>query len=153
MNKLSLSILAVAAMAMTACGNSSTKTDAAATDTVATEQTVETPATATVDAVSELNEDIAIEPAADGKPTVIDFNATWCGPCKNFAPIFHKVAGEMADKAHFLSVDVDNCPTAAQQFKVQSIPQVTILKTDGTSESSVGFMEESEFRALVEKAL
>ena len=154
MNKFTLSILAVAAMAMTACGGASSSKDAAAenTDTVATEQVEATPAAA-VDAVVELTEDIEITPSEDGRPVIMDFNATWCGPCKQFAPVFHKVAGEYASKARFMSIDVDNCPAAANQFKVQSIPQITILKADGTTESVIGNMSEAEFKAFIDKNL
>ena len=60
----------------------------------------------------------------EGKLVVIDFNATWCGPCRQFAPTFEAVAEEMADKALFYSVDVDQHPELAQKYDVQSIPMV-----------------------------
>ena len=78
-------------------------------------------------------------------PIVIDFNATWCGPCQRFAPIFEAVAKEYGDKAIFMSVDVDVAPNAAHQFEVTAIPQVSILMPDGNVTSTVGFMEKSQF--------
>lgn len=77
-------------------------------------------------------------------PVVIDFNATWCGPCRRFAPIFEEVAKEYKGKAIFMSIDVDNSPVAAQQFEVSAIPQVSILLPDGTYTSTVGFMEKQQ---------
>ena len=78
-------------------------------------------------------------------PIIIDFNATWCGPCRRFAPIFEAVAKEYKDKAIFMSVDVDNSPNAARQFEVSAIPQVSILMPDGTITSTVGYMEKAQF--------
>lgn len=82
-------------------------------------------------------------------PTVIDFNATWCGPCSRFAPIFEAVAKEYEGKAIFLSVDVDNSPVAADQFEVSAIPQISVLLPDGTVKSTVGFMEKAQFEAFI----
>lgn len=78
-------------------------------------------------------------------PIVIDFNATWCGPCQRFAPTFEAVAKEMQGKAIFMSVNVDNSPVAAQQFEVSAIPQISILMPDGTVTSTVGYMEKDQF--------
>ena len=81
-------------------------------------------------------------------PVVIDFNATWCGPCMRFKPTFEKVAAEY-DGAVFLSVDVDNNPKAAEQFGVTNIPMITVLMPDGTTDSRIGYMEEDEFRKFL----
>lgn len=78
-------------------------------------------------------------------PTIIDFNATWCGPCQRFAPIFEETAKELQGKAIFLSIDVDKSPEAAQQFAVTSIPQISVLMPDGTVTSTIGFMEKAQF--------
>ena len=78
-------------------------------------------------------------------PIVIDFNATWCGPCRQFAPIFHEVAEELKGKALFYSVDVDRNELVARQFGVRSIPQISILYPDGTVRTTVGFMPKEEF--------
>ena len=87
------------------------------------------------------------------KLVVIDFNATWCGPCRQFAPTFDKVAEEYADRAVFYSVDVDDHNDLAAQYNVQSIPMVVYLKPDGTYTSTVGLIPESEFTAAIDTAL
>lgn len=104
------------------------------------------------EAMTESNVSKAVEHAdkalitPDAKlPIVIDFNATWCGPCQRFAPIFEEVSKEMEGKAIFMSVDVDNSPEAARQFEVSSIPQISVLMPDGTVTSTVGFMEKAQF--------
>ncbi len=86
-------------------------------------------------------------------PIVIDFNATWCGPCQRFAPIFTETAKEYKGKAIFMSVNVDNSPEAARQFEVSAIPQVSILMPDGTISSTVGFMDKTQFTEFLRKAI
>lgn len=87
-------------------------------------------------------QDIAPDP---NLPIVIDFNATWCGPCRRFAPIFEETARELKGRARFMSIDVDNSPLAARQFGVSSIPQVSVLMPDGSVRSTVGYMDKAAF--------
>ncbi len=136
--------VAVASFGMVSCG---AKQDAKATDDAA-ETAVEAVAEQPAAAVVELQKGEGIAPA-DGKLVVIDFNATWCGPCKQFAPNFHAVAEKNADKAVFYSVDVDVHPELAPQYEVQSIPMVVYIKPDGTTDSSVGYMDEAQFAEAV----
>ncbi len=88
-------------------------------------------------------------PKVDGKPMIIDFNATWCGPCRQFAPNFEAVAENNAGKALFYSVDVDKHPALAKQYNVQGIPMVLFISPDGKTDSMVGYRDESEFAAIV----
>lgn len=81
--------------------------------------------------------------------TVIDFNAVWCGPCQKFAPVFESVADQYAGEYRFISVDVDKCRETAEQFQVSSIPQITILRPDGSMNSAVGYMTETEFKTFL----
>ncbi len=81
---------------------------------------------------------------------VIDFWASWCGPCKMLAPIFEKVAGDMTD-VKFCKVNVDEEPELARKFMISSIPTVICVKNGEQKDISVGYMGESELRAYVEK--
>lgn len=65
------------------------------------------------------------------KPCVIDFYATWCGPCKKQSPIIDQLAEKYSNKVHFYKVDVDQAREVAQAFKVRSIPMIIICPMPG----------------------
>ena len=88
-----------------------------------------------------------------GYPIVVDFNATWCGPCRAFAPLFDKMAEKYSGQIQFISVDVDRCPEVANAFEVQSIPFILFVSPDGKIDSHVGMMEEAEFDAKLQNLL
>lgn len=103
-------------------------------------------------AVTKIKADGQIPPA-EGKLIVLDFNATWCGPCRQFAPNFEKVADSYSDRASFYSIDVDENPGLAAQYNVESIPMIVYIRPDGTTTSSVGYMDQAQFASAVEAAL
>lgn len=65
----------------------------------------------------------------EGKPTVVDFFATWCGPCMQFRPVFQKAEKDYAGRIEFKTIDVDRDQALANKYDIQSIP--TILFVDG----------------------
>lgn len=93
------------------------------------------------------------EMPSNGLMTIIDFNATWCGPCRMFAPTFAKAASKFAGKANFVSVDIDKFPEFATKYGVRSIPFVAFVKPDGTYRYIMGAMGEDEFLQLVTEQL
>ena len=80
---------------------------------------------------------------------IIDFNATWCGPCRKFTPIFEEAAKKYAGQALFYAVDVDVHPEIAAQYGVESIPQVSYVAADGAVTKDVGLMTAEDFDARV----
>ena len=89
---------------------------------------------------------------SQGKPVIVDFNATWCGPCKQFAPTFHAVAEKFAGKVLFYSVDVDVHPELAAQYGVTGIPHIQFINpADSTANTSLmGVQTAEDFTKAVE---
>lgn len=77
---------------------------------------------------------------AASKAAVVDFNATWCGPCKMMAPVLEKVSDLMEGKAEFFAIDVDENMMLAAQFGIQSIPTLAIFKDGELVAKSIGFV-------------
>ena len=70
---------------------------------------------------------------------VIDFFATWCGPCKMLAPVFEEVSNEIPN-AKFFKVDIDQSLDLARQYNVSSVPTIKIFRQGDLMETLVGFM-------------
>jgi len=62
------------------------------------------------------------------KPVLVDFFATWCGPCRMMSPILEQVKAKVGDQAHIIKVDVDQQPAAAAHFRVQGVPTLILFR-------------------------
>lgn len=82
---------------------------------------------------------------------VADYSATWCGPCKMMAPVFHTVADEMKGKVDFFSVDVDENPGLAAANKVFSVPTLILYKNGVEASRSVGAISKYDLLDFIEK--
>ena len=71
---------------------------------------------------------------------VVDFFATWCGPCKMLAPVFQEVGNELDGKAKFYKIDIDASLDIASQFSVSTVPTIIIFRNGEPVERLVGFM-------------
>lgn len=82
-------------------------------------------------------------------PVLIDFFATWCMPCKMFAPVVEAVAEELEGKVKVVKVDVDEAPDLARKYAVMSIPTIKLVKGDAVLGSYVGAMSQDELEDWV----
>ena len=82
------------------------------------------------------------------KLVIVDFWATWCGPCRMLSPLLDEVEAEMADKVEVVKVNVDDADEIAMRFRIMSIPTLLFFKNGAMVDRSVGAMPKS---ALVEK--
>jgi len=76
--------------------------------------------------------------ALQGKLVVIDFTATWCGPCKLIAPVFEELSDEFSSRAKFIKVDVDENSDAAQRYGVSAMPTFLFIKGGEVVEKVMG---------------
>ncbi len=86
-------------------------------------------------------------------PVMVDFWAAWCGPCRMVAPILEKLAGEYAGKIKIAKVDVDANPGLSQAFRIQSIPNLMIVKQRTMIFNQPGALPEEALRSLIDQAI
>ncbi|PWM73798.1 MAG: thioredoxin [Bacillota bacterium] len=84
-------------------------------------------------------------------PVVVDFWATWCGPCRMQAPILEEFAKEAQGKAKVVKVDVDENEAIAAKYNIMSIPTLMVFKNGESAEKSVGLTSAAKLSEMVLK--
>ena len=100
--------------------------------------------------VKKVNSQEFAEEAMKAPVSVVDFNATWCGPCRMLAPVLEEISEKYAGKVSFFSVDVDESPELAMQYRVSSVPCLVLLKNGKFADQSVGFRPEPQLIAWID---
>ena len=99
------------------------------------------------------NKDTNFEEEIKEGKVIVDFFATWCGPCKMLAPVLEEVSEEYAGKVNFFNVDVDENPDLAMQYKIMNIPALVVLKKGEKVDTQVGFAPKENIVEFIKKQL
>jgi len=86
-------------------------------------------------------------------PVLVDFFATWCGPCRMMAPIIDELADEYAGKIKIGKLDVDENPQTSMQFGVQSIPTLIFFKNGEAVDTMIGFQSKENLKNKLDALL
>lgn len=84
---------------------------------------------------------------------VVDFFATWCGPCKMLSPVYDSLGEELKEKAKFIKVDIDKSMNLAKKFSVTTVPTVIVFKDGKEKDRLVGFIPKNSLKGKVEEYL
>lgn len=87
------------------------------------------------------------------KPVLVDFFATWCGPCKMLAPVIEKVDEKLAGQVKIFKLDIDENPIAANTYGVQSVPTLILFKDGEPLGQIVGFRPAEQIESAIRGAL
>ena len=101
-------------------------------------------------AVIELNEkNFESEVLKSDKPVLIDFWATWCGPCKMLSPVLEKIDEKFEENLKILKVDIDKFPELANKYNIMSVPTLIFFENGEIVRQETGFMPEEKIMEFI----
>ncbi len=84
-------------------------------------------------------------------PVLVDFTATWCGPCKMMAPILEQLHQRMGEKLRIIKIDIDQSPQAANAFNVQSVPTLILFQKGKLQWRGVGVIQTAQLENIIKQ--
>jgi len=86
-------------------------------------------------------------------PVLVDFSATWCGPCKKLEPVVKEIAAEYAGRLKVVKVDVDKAPNIAAKYAVMSVPTLVLINGGQVKDQVIGLIPKRQIADRVDKVL
>ncbi len=86
-----------------------------------------------------------------GIPVVVDFWATWCGPCRKLSPVVEEIAQNYEDKVKFVKVNIEECMDTAKKYSISGLPSLLVFKDGEAVERMAGLMPKSTIISNIEK--
>lgn len=86
----------------------------------------------------------------ENKISLVDFSATWCGPCKMLDPVLKKVSEDLSDRVDFYHIDVDESPEASSQFGIRGVPTMIVFHNGEEIDRMVGFRDRNALQRQLE---
>jgi thioredoxin 1 len=99
------------------------------------------------------DKNFASEVLQSGLPVLVDFWATWCGPCRTIGPIVEDLAKEFSGRVKITKLNVDENPATPGQYGVRGIPTLILFKEGKVFDQIVGSVPKARLKAMIEKAL
>jgi len=85
----------------------------------------------------------------ENRPVIVDFHALWCGPCKTQSPILKQVAEELGERVKVIKIDVDQNPTIASRYQIQSVPTLMIFKNGEIKHKQAGVHSKAQLMNIL----
>ncbi|MDD4637478.1 MAG: thioredoxin [Bacteroidales bacterium] len=89
----------------------------------------------------------------ENRPVVVDFHATWCGPCKAQAPILKKIAEEFGERVRVIKIDVDRNRDLAGRYEIQSVPTLMVFKNGQLKHKQAGVHSKAQLLTIITQNL
>jgi thioredoxin 1 len=105
-------------------------------------------------AVQQLSDEASYDAAINGElPVLVDFTATWCGPCKQLAPVLDEMSVELKDRLTIVKVDIDESKDIAGRYTIQGVPTMMLFERGELLATMIGAKPKRELLATIEPLL